>query len=1215
MSAARRRRGGLRAIAWPVLASFALVQGIRAQDAVPAASCDAQSCSQDGQLLYRFDMPLQSAPPQTAPSATPLAAPAVPPAGVMNGDTGLELPQGGVIWLTEDPTLTRPALTVQAGALAPFEAGAIQRPVRFHSFSNYSAFIERLVVTVYRASDTDLVAPLATIEMPTTPIADAQWDGALPASLNLRVGDELLYVARAYGAQGSFDETTAQRIRLVTPAEFNRGSELASVQQLRENGQVVSGNDAQVLELSDATYGRNNLRLQNIVIRGARVRVQGSGVPRDTRVSINGQVFPVDQNGMFSAEFLEPLGEHLYDVRAVSTQAPATGKQLLAQVTGSYAYAVALADATFGRGKVSASNGISIRDNNYQEGFVNEGRLAFYLKGRTRGKYVFTAQADTRNNQLDHLFDGFFEADPQDIFWRLDPDLYYPTYGDDSLTYRDVDTQGKLYLRADWDQSQALWGNYLTGITGTEYGQYSRALYGAALSWRSPATTPLGQARRELRVFGSQARTSAGHSEFLGTGGSLYYLRHTDILRGSEQVVLEIRDPTTGLTESRVNLQRNVDYEIDELQGRLILTRPLAQITRENVRTLTRETPPDGYGQLLLVDYEYVPSGFEGEDLALGFRGKQWVNDHLAVGATYVDDDSGGSDYSLKGADLTLQAGRGTYLKAEITQSEATATPVFYSDNGGLSFIQRNPTSAARRGEAWALDARANLRELGLTPLDWSVGAWWREVDAGFSISRFDTGAPVQEYGAEFLGYFTTDFSLYGRYSRAEQGPHSLAQTQLTMDWRLDERQRLGAELRNVDQQGSTVNADALLVAASYRYQITVPLELYGVAQYTADDDRGRYARNNRLTLGANYQTTDRLTLGAEASDGSRGFGTALQAEYRVRPEQTVYGSYRFTSEDLGDNLWYDPSQQNGWTLGQRWRVTDRTNVFNESQYLKDVGSDASGLTHTVGMDVSPAVGWTLGATVMDGQLDALSGRVDRRAYSLSGGRTDERMQWTSKLEYRRDSGAERRTQWVTTNRMAYRLSEDWRLALRANYADTEDDLNPLAGAKLAEINTGFAWRPHDSTRWAAFGRYTYLYDVATQGQEGASIYDQRSHVLALEGIYQLNDHWELGGKLSARRGEYRDGRGVGQWLDSRTEFAALQLRYALLARWDALAEYRMTTVSDSPDRTGWLIGVDRQIGENFRIGIGWNFTHFGEDLTRIHYDRHGFFVNLAGYY
>jgi hypothetical protein len=337
-----------------------------------------------------------------------------------------------------------------------------------------------------------------------------------------------------------------------------------------------------------------------------------------------------------------------------------------------------------------------------------------------------------------------------------------------------VDTQGKLYVRVDWDQSQALWGNFATGFTGTEYGQYNRSLYGGALDWRSRAATALGEPRTLLKAFGSEAQTALGHSEFLGTGGSLYYLRHTDVLRGSEQVVLEVRDRTTGRAEARVTLQRGVDYEIDELQGRLLLTKPLAQLTRDNVRTLSRDTPLDGYDQLLLADYEYVPVGFDADDISLGLRGRHWFGEHLAVGATYVDENRSGDDYSLRGADLTLQAGRGTYLKLEASRSEATVAPLFYSDNGGLSFIQRNPVSGARSGDARAVEARANLKELGWTRQDWTVGAWWRRVDAGFSVSRFDSGADVEEYGVEFLGYFTEDFSLFGRYTYAERGPVSL---------------------------------------------------------------------------------------------------------------------------------------------------------------------------------------------------------------------------------------------------------------------------------------------------------------------------------------------------------------------------------------------------------------------------------------------------------
>ena len=227
----------------------------------------------------------------------------------------------------------------------------------------------------------------------------------------------------------------------------------------------------------------------------------------------------------------------------------------------------------------------------YDDSLVTDGRLAFYLKAKLKGKYLLTAQADTREREISDLFTDFWRADPQDIFRRLDPDAYYPVYGDDSTTYRDVDTMGRLYLRMDWDKSQALWGNYNTGITGTEYGQYSRALYGAALSWRSRGSNAWGDPGSELKVFGSEAQTAPGHSEFLGTGGSLYYLKNTDVLPGSERVAIEVRDPTTGRVMQRIELHPGADYEIDNMQGRIILTNPLARVTRDGLPGITFHVP------------------------------------------------------------------------------------------------------------------------------------------------------------------------------------------------------------------------------------------------------------------------------------------------------------------------------------------------------------------------------------------------------------------------------------------------------------------------------------------------------------------------------------------------------------------------------------------------------------------------------------------------
>ena len=1192
-----------------------------AQQALPAPApapvrCEAGSCRNDEGLLLRIrdDAPQigSTAPAAVATDAVPMApaAAASLPGGFMS-----ELPNGGVVWATEDPSMVPPSLSVQSAATVPFENGQLVRPLRFHSYNNYASFIEKLDVTLYRGTDTDLVTPLARIELPVGYVSEAEWSAQLPEQIKLRTGDELIYVARAYGAGNAFDETQLQRIQLVTPADFDRGLQVTRDNVQKTLGQALDGENAQALQVSTGIYGQSQLRLQNIPIHGSRVRVYGRGLEPNSRVTINGQSFPVDLEQKFAAEFLEPVGEHRYEVKVEARDMPSAERQLDVDVTGRYLFAVAIADVTVSKNSASGNLQPLAADDRDDDSFLSEGRLAFYLKGKMRGKYLLTAQADTQDRELKHLFRDFWDADPSDVFRRLDPDLYYPVYGDDSLTWRDVDTQGRLYLRVDWDQSQAIWGNYATGITGTEYGQYVRSLYGGALNWRSLEATPLGEARSQLKVFGSEAQSAPGHSEFLGTGGSLYYLRHTDVLPGSEQVVLEVRDRTTGRSETRVTLQEGVDYEIDDLQGRLILTRPLAMLTRENVRSITRDMPLDGYDQLLLVDYEYVPLGFSSDDVTMGARGRQWIGDHVAVGGTWVEENRSGENYTLKGADLTLQAGRGTYVKVEHTETDATAAPVFYSDNGGLSFIRRNPYEVQRSGSATAVEARANLRELGWTTQDWSLGAWWRDVDAGFSVARQDTGLALEEYGAEFLGYLTDDLSLYGRHTRTEQGELALEQTQLTADWRLGDDGQWTGELRRVREEQSLQTVDALLAAIGYRQRFGSSWELYSTGQVTVDDDGGAYEKNDLLTLGARYLFGDRSSVGAEVSGGSRGHGAKVDGEYRMAPDHSLYGSYSYSSDRTGVDPLFDTGLQSGWTLGQRWRLSNQVNVYNESQYLKDRRQDNAGLVHTFGMDFYPAQGWNLGFTVMDGELESTLGRIDRRAYSVSGGRTDAVAQWNSKLEYRHDSGAEQREQWVTTNRLLYKLNEDWRLALRANYADTQDRINPVADAKLVETNMGFAWRPHDSTRWAAFGKFTYLYDVASLGQEGGNLYDQRSQVLSLEGIRQFGARWELAGKLASRWGDYRTGRGEGAWLDSRADFAALQLRYRLFEKWEGLAEHRWLKVREGGVRKGWLLGVDRRVGENFKIGAGYNFTEFSDDMTELRYDQKGFFLNLAGYY
>jgi len=43
------------------------------------------------------------------------------------------------------------------------------------------------------------------------------------------------------------------------------------------------------------------------------------------------------------------------------------------------------------------------------------------------------------------------------------------------------------------------------------------------------------------------------------------------------------------------------------------------------------------------------------------------------------------------------------------------------------------------------------------------------------------------------------------------------------------------------------------------------------------------------------------------------------------------------------------------------------------------------------------------------------------------------------------------------------------------------------------------------------------------------------------------------------------------------------------------------------------MISIDRHIGKNMKIGIGYNFTKFNDDLSDRDGSSRGWFINLVG--
>ncbi|MBN2566272.1 MAG: DUF11 domain-containing protein, partial [Candidatus Eisenbacteria bacterium] len=882
-----------------------------------------------------------------------------------------------------------------------------------------------------------------------------------------------------------------------------------------------------------------------------------------------------------------------------------------------YFFMVGMANVTVGQNDVSGSTDLLADDYHYNDDMFTDGRVALYMKSRLNGRLLLTAQMDTEEGDLEHLFDNFDRTDPRSVFRKLDPDRFYPTYGDDSVTFLDTESQGRFYVRADWDRSKLMWGNYNTDFTGTEYARYNRSLYGAMGRLESVAETNRGQSRVDLAAFGSEPQTAFAHVEFEATGGSLYYLKHEDIVQGSEKLWVEIRDRDSGRLVERVTLERARDYEIDEIQGRAILARPLTQVADQAEPSIIKDVPLDGNRVFLLADYEYVPDGFDADNLTYGGRGKAWLTDGVAVGGTYVQEDGEVTDYKLSGADVTMTLGEGTYLKGEYASSEAARSGDQYvSDDGGLSFDRVNaaPDTLDLKGEAWSVEGRVALPGKADDAAGDAVGVWWKRRDAGFAMPGLERGTEITQYGGEVQVHVGSVLGLSGRAAVAErEGVGTDQRYSAQADLAVTDRLSFGVEARRLTNKpdwGKETNST--LGGTRIGYDVTRSVNVYGVGQFMLDktDD---VPDNNLGTLGVRGRIGEKLALKAEASTGDLGTAANIGANYALDDLHTMYGTYTLSPDHTG-------GEKGVYTLGQRKTVSDQLKVFTEHQFSQS--NIAAEITQVYGLDYSMTEWTTIGLSVQSSDLEDDEASSDRDVASLYASYGRGKTRAGAKLEYRRDSGAAEREQWLTTNTLNYRATEGLTLQGKFSFSSTTDESAEAASgsddetASFVEAGVGFAYRPICGGRSNVLGRYTYLQDLPGTCQTPEYGIEQRAHLMELEGIHALGHRLDLGGKIARKQGELRFESEDGDWYSTEVNFAAARARYHIVKAWDTMLEYRWLNVKETEDtRQGVLAGVYRQIGGNLRIGVGYNFTDFTDDLTDLSYESRGWFIDVTGSY
>ncbi|MEJ2089848.1 MAG: hypothetical protein P8Y69_15510, partial [Gammaproteobacteria bacterium] len=358
---------------------------------------------------------------------------------------------------------------------------------------------------------------------------------------------------------------------------------------------------------------------------------------------------------------------------------------------------------------------------------------------------------------------------------------------------------------------------------------------------------------------------------------------------------------------------------------------------------------------------------------------------------------------------------------------------------------------------------------------------------------------------------------------------------------------------------------------------------------------------------------------------------------YQLSEGHELFGTYTM-----------DPDRTDGarnlLSVGQRRDLGDRMRIFTESQFGRGNREVSNGHVGGVELDRND---WVFSTTLQFSSVTRDEAKFDRTAASLGATYTSDTTRLSSRYEIRDDQGADTDSrQYDTSNALTHQLGDNGRLIGKLNLAWTDDKFANVDAGRFAEFALGYAQRLIDDDRFNGFVRYAYLYDVATLGQSEAPG-DEKAHLVSAEGFYEITPRLQLGGKLAYRGGKSRVEKGSGEWHELSLGMAIARASYRLdLPGRDAgkfylpdqlelLGEYRwLEDFEGASTRQGALLGLYRQFdprkprrGEpvdttpepgprrllppSLRVGVGYNFSGFDDDLRMDSYKSHGWFVDL----
>ena len=1068
--------------------------------------------------------------------------------------------------------------------------------VRFQGHLNYPDYVEKGEIRIYRMQDGKVGDLIAT--EPTDENFRANWARA-------DNGDShSAYVLRVYDKKGRFDET-----------------ELIALDgaSLKPGDGIISGEN----------FDKDRSASRNIPIHGGSVTIYGQNVPQGYMVKVLGEEIRTDANNSFVTQKILPPGDHDVDVAVYGANDEGLAFTRQVNIPDNDWFYVGLADFTLGhkfKGKLEQANAGEFKRT------YTKGRLAFYLKGKIKGKYLLTAAADTGEGEIKDMFSGWDAKDPRRFLKALDPDDYYPVYGDDSSLVEDAPTKGKFYVRLARSNSHVMWGNFKTKITGTKFAAAERALYGAGAHLQSEGATSFGEAKTNVDLYAAQPGTTPQRDNFRGTGGSAYFLKRQIVTPGTEQVTVEVRDPLTGRVLSTRSLKAGEDYEIDYVQGVIILKSPLS--SSAGAASAVQSGTSGNNTQHLIVNYEYSPGFGADNGQVYGGRASQWLGDHVQVGVSASKDTSGSADREMLEGDIRLRATEKTYIEAEVAQSRGKGIGQSFSTDGGLTFNQELAQgSKTKRAKAYRVKAVADLGEVFASRFNGQAEVFYEQREAGFSALDGESALNKRIFGGSVRFDVTESLGVYLALNATEERDplgaaqdKSLYEAVVEADAQITENLSLLAGVNWTDYRDPALNAHRngtrTDIGARLTYQVSENASIFAFGQTTAHL-KGDRLRNDRIGVGAEAKLTDKLSVTGSISTGTTGLGGEALVTYESSPENKTYAGYKLDPDrdEVSTGGQSVTGRDDGvFVAGSHRKLNDWLSAFAESN--ADFFGRKRSLTHVYGITFNPDEVWSASLGMELGTiLDAQNGDFDRKGFSAKAGYLTDGFSASAALEARFEDSADNkrdRNTYLMRAQTSWKTNENWRLSAHVDALISRSDQATVLDGDYVEASLGYAYRPVSNDRLNVLLKYAFLYDLP--GPQQVNVNNQilgpaqRSHVFSADVSYDIGEHLTVGAKYGFRIGDVSTTRLADDFVGSTAHLGIIRADINFIKSWDAVLEARVLYAPEARQTDfGALAAIYRHVGNNAKIGIGYNFGRFSDDLTDLTHDDQGVFLNVIG--